>query len=110
MPSDRFEPGTANLAELFVPQSLNLSWVTYMGGSDEEVQQASQKLGNLTLLNERLNKQAATKPFQEKRDCFYKKSKIAIANSLASYEDWTYTTISERQEDFADTATKIWSL
>ena len=96
--------------EHIVPQSLNPSWIGYMGGSDEEVQEASQKLGNLALLNERLNKQAATKPFKEKRDSFYKKSKIGITNSLANYEDWTYETISERQAEFADKAKKIWRL
>jgi len=96
--------------EHILPQSPNEQWTVYMGGTEEEVLAASQRLGNLTLLSERLNKKAAAKPFLEKRDNFYAKSKIKMTKALVSHDQWTYDTISSRQAEFGERAVEIWRL
>jgi hypothetical protein len=96
--------------EHILPQSPNEHWTEYMGGTEEEVLAASQRLGNLTLLSERLNKKAAAKPFLEKRDNFYAKSKIKMTNALVSYDHRTYDIIASRRAELAEKAVEIWRL
>ena len=95
--------------EHILPQSPNDSWKEHMGGTDEDISEARYRLGNLTLMNERLNKTAAARPFSEKKKQ-YEQSKIGITRSLVDYEQWSYQAIESRQRDFAERAKSIWSL
>lgn len=96
--------------EHILPQNPSDEWIRYMGGNEEDVRAASKRLGNLTLLSERLNRRAAARPFEEKRDNYYSKSRISITQSLREYPRWTFATITERQARFANLAKQIWSL
>lgn len=96
--------------EHILPQNPGQDWIEAIGGSEDEVRATSQRLGNLTLLNERLNKGAAAKPFDKKRDEYYSKSKFAMTLGLCSLDEWTADSISARQTEFAERAKEIWRL
>ena len=65
------------------------------------------RLGNLTLLDNKLNKKGSNHTFAEKKEA-YKKSKIETTNSLTKYDEWTPTQIEERQKELAKIALEIW--
>ena len=64
-------------------------------------------IGNLTLLGEEYNKSISNKPFDEKK-ATYLNSKINITNKIAKWDDWTFETIHERQEELCKDALKRW--
>lgn len=65
------------------------------------------RLGNLTLLSGKLNRQISNKPFNDKKK-LYKESVIALNKELMNYTEWNKLTIEKRQEILADLALKIW--
>lgn len=65
------------------------------------------RLGNLTLLSGKLNKQISNKPFLYKKES-YKDSVIVLNKSLLDYDMWNKETIEKRQKELADLALKIW--
>jgi uncharacterized protein with ParB-like and HNH nuclease domain len=67
------------------------------------------RIGNLTLISSKLNKDAANANFATKKNV-YKNSEIEITKALAQYERWTPTEIEQRQEEFAKEAVKIWEI
>lgn len=66
------------------------------------------RLGNLTLLSGKLNKQISNKPFKEKKKQ-YKNSVIALNKELDNFTEWNKSTIEERQERLAELAMMIWN-
>ncbi len=78
-----------------------LDWID----KDEYVE----RLGNLTLLSEPLNREAGMKEFIYKRDYYTKEIGIQITLELLKYSDFTVETIKERQSLFAKHAIKIWN-
>ena len=69
---------------------------------------AVNRLGNLTLLAQRLNSSIKNKPFAEKRPK-YLESQLLMTKQLAGYEHWTFAAIEERQERLAGLAPQIWT-
>lgn len=66
------------------------------------------RLGNLTLLEPKLNKEAGNKPFKEKL-IIYKKSQYDITKDIAErWDNWGNNEIKTRQREFSDLATSIW--
>ena len=96
--------------EHILPQRPPPSWVKSVGLPKEEVEALALHLGNITLLGERLNRKAATRPFSDKRDCFYTKSKITMTSELCKYDTWGTTEIESRQSNLATRAVEIWQL
>ncbi len=69
-----------------------------------------ERIGNLTLLSQKLNSDASNKSFKEKKDKDYKKDeRIKITKELLKYSDFTKDTIVERQKELAKSAVTIWS-
>lgn len=66
------------------------------------------RLGNLALLDDKLNKKASDRAFKDKKR-IYKKSLIKPNQNLLKYDKWTPTQIESRQKELADIALKIWS-
>ena len=95
--------------EHILPQSVDPSWKTYFGESEEDLGDARQRLGNLTLLDGKLNKSAAAKLFDEKKDR-YRSSNISMTRDLADLPGWSYQTIVDRQKNFAEKAKSIWNV
>jgi len=77
---------------------------------DEEQHKTYYKrIGNLTLLDKKMNSSQKSASFVVKKD-IYKQSEILITSSLSDYNNWTISNIEKRQEDFAKKAVEIWNL
>lgn len=82
------------------PKSMTQDWLEYVfnGNSDlyGDYESIRSQIGNLTLLDEKLNKEAMQKPFEEKRDLYYFKSVFFITKNLDFFNSWDHTTIDLR--------------
>lgn len=67
------------------------------------------RIGNLTLLSERLNKKVKNDIFKTKKT-YYEKSKITITSSLKDYTNWDISSIQDRQSKLFDVAKKRWAI
>lgn len=93
--------------EHILPQNPGNGWEDM---SQEEISMGKNRLGNMTLLEERLNtKDAGNKNFEEKKE-IYKLSQFNITNNLVRYETWTMEEIRERQQAMAEIAAAIWKI
>ena len=73
----------------------------------DELQQWSQRLGNMVLLARSKNAKVGNKPFAVKRAALAAAS-LHFTKSAAEYSDWTPDAISERQRQLAAYAPQIW--
>ncbi len=69
--------------------------------------QWAERLGNLTLLEEHLNREARDRPFEEKREV-YRRSRFAITRMLADYDRWDEDVMRDRQRKMAQWAVAVW--
>lgn len=67
------------------------------------------RIGNLTLLGQKLNSDEKSNSFDKKKEAF-KKSQIIITRKITEYDTWLPADIEKRQEELADIAVKVWSL
>ncbi|MGD0904164.1 MAG: DUF262 domain-containing HNH endonuclease family protein [Terracidiphilus sp.] len=67
-----------------------------------------QRLGNLTLLDRRLNTQIKNSGFSTKVK-YYAESKLEVTKELLSFAEWTPQTVEERQAKLLERALKLWS-
>lgn len=75
----------------------------------ETVEVYANRMGNLALLQKRINKQVANGPFLNKRP-HYEKSKFSLTSGLKEYDSWGPDQIAERQKEMAQLALKTWPL
>ncbi len=76
----------------------------------EDREEYLERLGNLTLLSNKMNSDASNKPFKDKRQKIYKNEKrITITSDLTKYSIFSASEIISRQKDFAQLAVKIWN-
>lgn len=68
-----------------------------------------ERIGNLTLLTRKMNREASDKPFKEKKEIYKEEEKIKITRDLLKMEDFTSESLLERQGVFAELACEIWS-
>lgn len=90
---------TAVTIEHVLPQSA--------GGTDDALQVKIDEIGNLALLEKRLNHQLGSKLFDDKRDS-YRASDFNLTKQLAESDTWTTTGITDRTAAFADLACHAW--
>ena len=86
-------------------------WVSYLGKEaiSKKVQYVD-RIGNYTLLGQKLNLKASNNPFRSKKK-EYKKSNIRLTLEVASkYSRFRFKQIEQRSRDFAKLAVRIWSL
>ncbi len=84
------------------------SWVEYLDCGKETFKSYCNQIGNLTLLNERMNARAQDDPFiQKKRE--YEGSEFAMTRDVASqYENWSTDNIEKRTKILSNKAPFIW--
>jgi uncharacterized protein with ParB-like and HNH nuclease domain len=93
--------------EHILPENMNDIWKEYF--SEEEHSQVVYMLGNLTLLEPKLNfKEAGQNSFTKKFEV-YAKSKYALSNSIKA-EEWSIKMIKHRQSGLGKTASGIWKI
>lgn len=90
--------------EHIVPKRPGPHWKELFPASDEVVN----RLGNLTLLGEALNRGASNKLFQVKKTEYYKRSRIQLTKNLTKLRDWDEAALVSRQEELARLAVKVW--
>jgi hypothetical protein len=66
------------------------------------------RVGNLTLLDKRLNQEAQNSGFVNKRDNFYHQSEIHLTKELLDKDTWTPAEIDARQQHLCDVAMQVW--
>lgn len=76
------------------------------GVNDELHNEFLWKIGNLTLLKDKLNNKARNSNFAIKKD-FYKKSDVFLTRDLADYDNWTTEEIKNRTNNIIDDFLKI---
>ena len=90
--------------EHILPQSPSPEWAHF---GDGERDTYAKRIGNLTLLDRKLNEKAGNVSFADKKKVF-QQSKICMTNLVCDYEDWTAASIDDRQRKLAETALKAW--
>jgi uncharacterized protein with ParB-like and HNH nuclease domain len=105
--------------EHIIPQTIDTKkalkeygdWVTYLGGEAlNKHQRYVDRIGNYTLLGQKLNIKASNNPFRSKKK-EYKKSNIRLTQNITSdYSRFKFKQVDERSDKLAKIAVKIWSL
>ncbi|MDP3929883.1 MAG: HNH endonuclease family protein, partial [Bacteroidota bacterium] len=91
--------------EHILPENPDSSWNMF---NDEAIKRSVYRLGNLTLLEKKINKDAGNLSYAEKRKLFLQ-STIEISKEISdTYETWTEEKIATRQKDLATKAKRIW--
>jgi len=93
--------------EHILPRSPKKEWLKTF--SSQEAAECRDRLGNLTLLSEPLNKKASNKAFSDKLSDCYTRSNVRLTTSLSKWAEWNPKAIEERQAEFADMACEIWA-
>jgi hypothetical protein len=97
--------------EHIIPVKINEDWKKYLSKNGMNKDEYVYRIGNMTLLLGKVNKEAQNYSFDRKRDDFYSKmTQLKINESLKKSNDWTAIEIDNRQNEFADIASKIWKL
>jgi hypothetical protein len=93
--------------EHILPESADEDWGDF---NSEAINRSVYRIGNLTLLEKRLNRDADNKKYEEKKPT-YSQSNSKFTNSLPEeFEEWNESNISKRQKNFAKDAKSIWQI
>lgn len=98
------DPQQVNI-EHIMPKTISSS--SWPGIDKETHEKYLWRLGNLALLDDKLNKKSSNHSFKDKKE-IYKKSLIKPNQELANYNEWSPKQIEERQKKLANIALKIW--
>ena len=66
------------------------------------------RLGNLTLLDKKLNEQIQNSDFPTKKQQAYQDSRLVVTNTLVKYSTWSPIQVDERQKELSGVAEAIW--
>jgi len=90
--------------EHVLPQKPEGNWPAF---TEDDINQYSKRLGNLVLLNASANSTAKSASFRDKRK-MYANSPYVLTSQVAEAEEWSPTSIVERQKSLARLAVKAW--
>jgi len=94
----------ANLEHVF-PRNPSKEWK-----NPEELEPYLWHIGNLTMLGQRLNKDAANRGFAFKRQHYEKNSELNMAKQIArEYSTWNEETIRDRATQLAPLVVEVWN-
>ena len=93
--------------EHILPESANEDWGAF---SDEEVNRSVYRLGNLTLLEKKLNQEANALPYRDKKPVFERSNCHLTLKIPENYDTWSEAKITARQKELAKAAKSIWKL
>lgn len=94
--------------EHIMPQKPAGEWLTFYEEDVEKYRDYINRIGNLTILQDKKNIRARNKDFELKKD-FYSESRISITKELFDYNIWGYDQIEKRQQDLYELSKDIWS-
>lgn len=94
--------------EHILPQRPNETWLAKFSKTD--FSHYIYRLGNLTLLDSKINRNVGNSSFQDKCNKAFARSNLEIAREIAEYSSWGPKQIEERQTKMAKAACEIWRL
>lgn len=93
--------------EHILPENADENWGDF---SAEEIRRSVFRLGNLTLLESKLNKLAAQLPYSRKAEIFLQSNSLLTRAIPDYYHTWNEAKIATRQKEFARHAKAIWKI
>jgi len=97
--------------EHVLPKSPNKEWNEYLKNNIMDKNEHIHKIGNMTLLLQKPNKDAQSHYFLKKRDEIYiKETKLKINDDLKEISSWNINDIIHRQKKLAEIAADVWKL
>ena len=103
----RVENPTRVHVEHILPQNPRATVLTESRVSMEEAAQLVSRIGNLTLLSGRKNREASNKPFSDKR-ANYAASELTMIQQLTVYDRWSKDQIEARFTKLAAMAAEVY--
>ena len=94
--------------EHIMPQKPMGEWKVLYDKDEFEYKDYLNRLGNLTILQDKKNIRARNKDFKDKKE-YYKESRLTITKNLVDYEKWDYNEILERQEYLYEQSKELWN-
>ena len=101
--------------EHVMPQGWREHWRLTQGGTAEQRDRSVHTMGNLTLLNEKLNPHQSHRPWIDgdtledgKREALKNHSVLYLNKALLKFDDWSEAQIEERSKELFVAALKIW--
>lgn len=95
--------------EHVLPQNPSTGWRTaFQAGADPA--EYVHRIGNLTLLSSKVNRQAANRSFAQKQKAALDISTLAINQYFRQLKKWGDKEIEERQAELAEVALQVWKL
>jgi uncharacterized protein with ParB-like and HNH nuclease domain len=93
--------------EHILPENADDTWGDF---TFEEINRSIYRIGNLTLLEKKLNKKADQLPYKEKQK-YFSESKLFITKKIPQhYEHWNEAKLAARQRELAKHAKSIWKI
>ena len=93
--------------EHILPENAIENWGEF---SFEEISRSIYRIGNLTLLEKKLNREADQKPYSEKIK-FYEQSNSELTKSIPeNFDSWNEDKLAARQRELAKHAKAIWKI
>lgn len=97
--------------EHIMPKKPRGEWSKLKQNDPDNYEEFVDRIGNLTLLQDKLNQGACNKDFKMKKKEYYSKSRLKInKDTLTKYNDWNYKTIGERQKEIYKLIKDIWNV
>jgi len=96
--------------EHIMPKQPSNEWNELLDDYEEAHNDFVDRIGNLTLLKNKLNQSASNKIFTEKKSRYYSASEFKITLNLLQYDEWTFQSIEDRQKQLAQMAVNVWAL
>jgi hypothetical protein len=94
--------------EHIMPQKPMGEWKVLYDKDEFEYKDYLNRLGNLTILQDKKNIRARNKDFKDKKE-YYKESRLTITKNLVDYPKWDYNEILERQEYLYEQSKDLWN-
>lgn len=93
--------------EHILPESADETWGEF---ENEEIERSIYRLGNLALLEKKLNRNADTMNYESKKAFFIQSNCNLTKNLPESFDTWTEAKITARQKELAKAAKSIWTI
>ena len=86
-------------------------WKRYLNCTQEEFEEYKRRIGNLTLLQDSLNRTASDDPFAQKCDVYRNNTDFLITQAIPEeYDEWRLEQIRDRTEKLAEIICEVWSM
>ncbi|MCF2166347.1 DUF262 domain-containing HNH endonuclease family protein [Halobacterium salinarum] len=86
-------------------------WTKYLNCSKEEFEEYKKRIGNLTLLQDSLNRRASDDPFQQKCDIYRNETDFLMTQAIPeNYNEWRLGQVHERTRDMAEIICEVWNM